>query len=118
VALIISFYSLTKSSFAIQLHLRQECVDDLCIPFCVISEQLICHNLTFQKSNRKILEPNLKSNCGLLNRIFIVPVLSLNVLKSQFKSQLRLGFAITSPSNKPCGVKQQLKLSDFNEAGR
>jgi len=86
---------LVQCSFG-KLHPKQKCFDDLCIPFCVGKQAADLSR--FKSFSNK----NLKSNHDLSNRIFIPQIEAQNVLKSQFKFKLLLGFAhhwITGPNN-------------------
>jgi len=76
-----SISQLVWCSFVIKLHPKQECFYDSCISFSVGKHvaDLSWFNSFFKSSGKKI-KSDLKSNLGLLNRIFIVHVESVNVL--------------------------------------
>jgi len=58
--------------------------------FTSVSKQLICRDLNlFQIESQKNFESNLEPNRDLMNRLFIVQIESVSVLKSRFKSRSR-----------------------------
>jgi len=81
--LAMSISQLVRCSFGIKLHPKQKRFDDACVGN-MYKQAADLSGFKYFFSNRiaKKFKSNLKSNRDLLNRIFIVQIESLNVLKS------------------------------------